>query len=137
MIERSMTMTKRKELWEAWLTDLESGEFHQTREKLFNGKKGRGAGYCCLGVLCVTSNRLGAVTAIDLDDTVYYSDILPGRLAKKLNISTIGEFKQSVQYKDRQYKSLSELNDGGHARFKTIARIIREQRAADNFSPYS
>jgi len=91
--------------------------------------------YCCLGAACVVANETGFMK-IDLEAEQGNSESLPIKLAKRLNITVSGSFKNYVEYKGKPYISLVDLNDDAKANFKDIARIIREQLAAKNFEPY-
>ena len=81
--------------------------------------------YCCLGAACVVANETGFMK-IDLEAEQGNSESLPIKLAKRLNITVSGSFKNYVEYKGKPYISLVDLNDDAKANFKDIARIIRE-----------
>jgi hypothetical protein len=116
---------KRAEFIEKWLEALESGEYKQGTNFLVT-TKGKEKRFCCLGVAC-------AVYGMDIDALDENCDEkLPEFLAKKLGITQLGEFKVPYVHGDTRYIDLARLNDGG-VRFKTIARIIREQMAKENF----
>lgn len=123
---------KRAELIEKWLEALESGFLKQGTGQLVENYGTKKARYCCLGVACqvVADNE---VRKLDLKA---YSDddqgLLDDSVAKVLGINDSGNFRLPVVHRGKSYNSLVDLNDGG-VKFKTIARIIREQSAAKNF----
>jgi transposase len=117
-----------------WIERLKDGRRKQVRGQLIRGVK-KVQAYCCLGVACELSNELKLVRNINLFDDNDHMNVLPNRLAKRLNITAYGKFINKVEYKGRRYDSLVELNDAG-VRFPTIARIIREQWDAKNFQPF-
>lgn len=102
-----------------WIAALESGEFKQTKGRLHNARSG---GFCCLGVACEISGlgkwdkRANFVTR----EQVSYEE-LPYVVQSWLGLAKpLGGFNSN---------SLANINDEGK-RFKTIARIIRENEAA-------
>jgi len=115
---------KRAERIEQWLEALESGEYHQFKGELWNMDMDKPK-YCCLGVVCVLN---GVNIEKDTD-----TKILPNSMQKLLGMDGLGSFKDKIVYRGKSYDCLSELNDEG-VRFKTIARIIREQLEANNFA---
>lgn len=115
---------KRDDLYELWINALESGEFKQAKETLVDNTDAPNLKYCCLGVACV-------VAGLD-EDEFHGRNYLPKTMQKKLGIKSDGEFKKPVLYRGLEYDSLAHMNDKG-VRFKTIARIIREQREKNNF----
>jgi hypothetical protein len=122
---------KQAELIENWLQALESGKYRQGKSVLVQdtGSKPK---YCCLGVACKVANDLGVrnfdITRLDEDGEQALND----SFARKLGINSLGEFKVDIEHRNQVYSSLADLNDGG-VKFKTIAKIIREQIAAKNF----
>jgi hypothetical protein len=119
----------RKELIEKWLEALESGEYKQGKGalRIENGQ----TKYCCLGVLCDVANQYSSKDYFkDSDNSI--NSILPLNLAKFVNIAENGEFYEGVRRNGKWYSSLTQMNDRG-VRFKTIARIIREQMEKGNF----
>lgn len=121
---------KRAELIEKWLKALESGEYHQAQGALSVNYGEWNQSFCCLGVACVVAKNNGIEKVTDR--IIESQTALPSLLAKRLGISNLGTFIKSIRYRGRTYSDLTQLNDGG-VRFKTIARIIREQLAAKNF----
>lgn len=121
---------KRAKFFEKWLEYLESGKHRQIQGRLRKEDGRGGVGYCCLGLACVVANETGA-RRVD-EDVFKYNELLPGNMETLLGISSDGAFLEPVKHNGRYYRSLADLNDGG-VRFKTIARIIREQLAAGNF----
>ena len=119
---------------EAWIQELESGNWKQTSGTLCSNGK-----YCCLGVLAEISGEL-----VHPENKAYSPYIpgadrskLTGTLSKKLQkkyglFSELGEVKKSsasgysVKFsKDIHAGSLIEANDGG-ATFKQIAKVLRK-----------
>ena len=123
----------RDEFFEEWVTALESGEFKQTIGALRKRRKGSEYAYCCLGVCHVVSNRLGY--EVVTDKYIEEGALLSRGLARRLGIDVYGGFKTPIRHGGKLYVNLIGLNDRS-VRFKTIARIIRKQRAADNFVLY-
>jgi len=124
----------RNEFVNSWIAALNSGDYRQARDRLVKGRKN--PSYCCLGVACVVSNNNGYVGGIDIYDNDLHEGGLPIPLAKKLNVTVSGSFIEHVEHNGVSFTSLIDLNDYGQARFKTIARVIREQWDAKNFLPY-
>lgn len=119
---------KRSEFIEKWLEALESGEYKQGKNYLRLSLNGEPE-YCCLGVACDVANKLSLrVDYFDISD----NKRLPESLANFIGVSRIGHFKELVRHRGEEHYSLTSLNDAG-VRFKTIARIIREQLAKKNF----
>lgn len=118
---------KRSEFIEKWLEALESGEYKQGQGYLrrLNGKPK----YCCLGVACEVASKLSV--RVDYFD-VSNNKCLPESLAKFIGVDSIGGFKEHIKHGREEYSSLTHLNDSG-VKFKTIAKIIREQLAKKNF----
>lgn len=113
-----------------WIEALESGEYKQTKNFLYDG-----VGYCCLGVACKVAGReftqvndywkidgegallpydvmdeLGLYENNGLDENHY--DIRPGVESGEVPLL---------------YDSLTTLNDLGGHDFKQIAQVIRKQ----------
>lgn len=100
-----------REFAEKWATALESGDYQQTKGKLFDGKN-----HCCLGVACVLLGE----TFIK-DDFTWSIDgesgVLPFRIKNKIKMkSYMGSLPRHF--------SLSSQNDQGKS-FKEIAQVIR------------
>lgn len=115
----------RQEFFEQWIAALESGKYKQARYALRTVNKAGGVRFCCLGVACVVANE-------NIEKQQKIAEVLPNKLARKLNIARAGTFKKDVEHKGKYYASLAELNDSGVG-FKTIAKIIRKQLAEKNF----
>lgn len=115
---------KRKEFFELWIKALESGEYKQGRDYLLRNEK-----YCCLGVACdlIINTKSRKVGEIELER------VLPENVAYFLGIDDTGSFLTPITHIGEEYGSLAQLNDSG-VKFKTIARIIREQLDAGNFA---
>lgn len=124
---------KRTDFIENWLDALESGEYKQVRGKLWNYDQ-ENPKYCCLGVACDVANELG-IRKLDLDDADDWNEMLPKSMAKFMGIQVDGHFIESIRHRGKRYITLTGLNDSG-VKFKTIARIIREQLAAKNFEKF-
>lgn len=123
---------KQSELVEKWIEALESGKYRQGLGVLVKDYGTPKARYCCLGMACqvIVDNK---VRKLNLKE---YSDesrgLLDASIAKLIGIDEGGGFRTPVIHRGRYYDSLVELNDGG-VKFKTIARIIREQIEKKNF----
>ena len=123
---------KRIEFIEKWLEALESGEYKQAINALRVKAETKFVPeyrYCCLGVACDLANELG-VKKIDFDTVE--KELLPKNMVKFLGITEDGSFYDNIIYRGKYYGSLTQLNDDG-VKFKTIARIIREQLKDKNF----
>ena len=117
---------KRSEIIEKWITALESGKYRQGNSYLVSENGYGNRDFCCLGVLC---------DVMGLDTEKLYQDMetgLPDKVAKKMGITNLAALSTPIQYRGSRFDDLARLNDSG-VRFKTIARIIREQLAAKNF----
>jgi hypothetical protein len=115
---------KRSERIERWLEALESGEYKQCKDELWNHDEEKPR-YCCLGVVCV-------LEGVNIErDTDGFS--LSSKTQRLLGIDDNGSFKNKITYRGKPYLSLSHLNDSG-VKFKSIAKIIREQLAQKNFA---
>lgn len=123
---------KRAELIEKWLEALESKKYRQGDGVLVDGLSDGKPKYCCLGVLCavVVENNIRKINMVKLD--TYSQGSLPTSVAKLVGLDVLGDFKSPVTYRGKEYTTLAQMNDSG-VKFKTIARIIREQLAAKNF----
>lgn len=104
--ERILTMPKR--LVRKWIAALQSGEYKQGKDRLYDPKTDR---YCCLGVLAICAG----LKQKDLYDYPLLDDG-PHYLAD-LNIRTDWECNTDWEYK------YARMNDQGKT-FKTIAREI-------------
>lgn len=101
-----------------WARALESGKYHQTKNKLFNGK-----GYCCLGVLCkITGFKFQKdeegnyqCEGGEIEDLPFEVQDLTGFQ------SCLGDYEEG-----EGSNNLARLNDEGK-KFKTIAKVIREK----------
>lgn len=117
---------KRQELIEKWLEALESGKYKQGVNRLVKNDEKYGHRFCCLGVAC-------DVAGLDIQDLVDTDQSeLPPRMTKRLGISGLGMFETNIRHHGKYYECLADLNDR-NVKFKTIARIIREQLEAKNF----
>jgi len=121
---------KRADFIEHWIVALESGQWRQAKKKLYKHTS-RGDSYCCLGVACQLANMI-AGKHNDLTLASDWSELLPKSMEKFLGIPSDGSFKEAIQHNGKTYHTLTELNDDG-VRFKTIAKIIREQMKNKNF----
>ena len=104
------------ELQEKWLTALESGEYAQCKGSLH-----RGAGYCCLGVLCVVSGR-------EFNEQGFCEErnqVLPSSVREESRLrDSSGESLATFHIGDMRFSQLTEANDSGHT-FAQIAAAIR------------
>lgn len=114
---------KRKDFFELWIKALESGEYRQGKEYLLRNEK-----YCCLGVACDVAIKENARKVMEIE----YEQVLPETMMYFLGIDDTGSFLTPITHRGVEYDSLAHLNDRG-VKFKTIAKIIREQLAAGNF----
>lgn len=117
---------ERKDFFELWIKALESGEYKQIQGSLVNDEADK-IGFCCLGVACDVAEKVGFNVP-----AFYNMNYLPVRMQNLLGTTEEVKFIEPVRYRGRDYESLAEMNDKG-MRFKTIARIIREQFALGNF----
>lgn len=118
---------KRQELIEKWLEALESGEYKQGTGELTDEKMKR---WCCLGVVCDVARKNGVRKLSD--EELINNGYLPATMSKALGIDEEGGFLENIRYRGRIFDTLARLNDAG-VRFKTIAKIIRQNLAAGNF----
>jgi hypothetical protein len=116
-------MMKRADRIEQWAQALESGEYKQTKNELWNHDQEHPK-YCCLGVVCVLNK-------VNIEEDTDGSG-LNMKMQRLLGMSNNGQFVEPVVHRGRKYISLARLNDYG-VKFKTIAKIIREQFAVGNF----
>lgn len=123
---------KRAELIEKWLEALESGEYKQGTGQLVENYGTKKARYCCLGVACqvAVDNKVRKLNLKEYSDNI--KGLLDFSTCKAFGITDSGAFSVPVSHRGRYYDSLVDLNDGG-VKFKTIARIIREQIKNKNF----
>lgn len=121
---------KRADFIEHWLQALESGEYKQTKDKIWN-RNDENPKYCCLGVACKVAEDLG-VRKVEFSDVDDWNELLPNSLASFMGMQTDGSLENSIYYRGNGYDTLTELNDAG-IKFKTIARLIREQLVNKNF----
>ena len=126
-------MTTRTEAFDLWLKQLRDPRSQRYRYELQSASQPNAR--CCLGHLC---HALGVDVEVR-GDYVYYdrcSTGLPEGVAKLLNITQIGKFKEGVEYRNGTYESLAALNDESDIDLDGIARIIEEQLEADNYLPF-
>lgn len=116
---------KKSEFIELWTQALESGKYKQGKSLLWQ----KGNKYCCLGVACVIAQETG-VRQIEIEKD--NDEFLPSTLARFLNMTTAGSFKEPVVYGGKDFTNLADMNDEG-VTFKEIANVIREQIKAKNF----
>lgn len=99
-----------KFILETWPEALESGEYKQAKERLYDQTD---EGYCCLGVACKLLNDMRLLKKADwIDETQ-----LPWGVVELLGIGSSGDHKRSNE-------SLANDNDRGKS-FKQIAKLIR------------
>jgi hypothetical protein len=123
------------EIQEKWLKALESGEYKQCTEALFDG-----TGYCCLGVADVVC--LGRTFTRSTDHSCFFDNngntrVLDSVGAEMLGIETTSgwitevlqeEFYEAIRaagYLGQYKSSLAAYNDDG-ATFAQIAAAIRK-----------
>lgn len=123
---------KRQELIEKWLEALESGEYKQAQSRMRKEMSKGHYSYCCLGVACEVANKL-RVKQLDLSLSDDWNEMLPAEMSKTLGIAVDGNFIVEIYHRGTPYTSLTDLNDNG-IKFKTIAKIIREQLEKKNFA---
>jgi len=110
-----------------WVAALESGEYPQARQQLYNP----GVGYCCLGVACVVA---GAAFKDNCEGEL--RAVLNGKIISDENTSLAGNFMQEIGLTDMEQTELYRMNDGFlpedddkhipcHS-FKKIAAYIKE-----------
>jgi hypothetical protein len=110
----------RKVLRRAWLKDLMSGQFKQTKDMLYN--RGR---YCCLGVACktyerVTGEKLGFKRGEVLADSVF-----TGGSAVR-DAFGFGDACGGSVVIDDKAQSLAQHNDAG-VKFQDIAKAMAKK----------
>lgn len=104
----------------AWLAALRSGEYTQTRERLFDG-----TGHCCLGVLCELAAKASVVNRDSnwfeaADDSNDYSETsLPQAVQRWAGLKV-----SDPEVLDRP---LTSWNDDRKASFAEIANLIEEE----------
>lgn len=120
-----------KEKLEAWCVALESGEFKQGMDTLYDEVTNS---YCCLGVLCKINNV--PEDAILRNEALFNDGILED-LQKELGLAdslgsvcnySLAEEILSIEGIDPSYVSvtcLAELNDSGKVPFPVIAKLLR------------
>lgn len=111
---------------QAWVEDLRSGQFQQTRNVLHDD-----AGYCCLGVACETYRRLADLDAADYgkdwerdeESGVHYfqleSELLPGVVTGWLDLED-----DPILIVNGKEETCSVLNDTLKLNFSAIADAI-------------
>jgi hypothetical protein len=108
-----------------WLEALESGDYKQTKGRLFDGK-----GYCCLGLLCAVTGEQFQKSA---DSYVIGSEstVLPVHVAEKALVANLnGRFDGHFHHiGGKAYYGLAAANDCG-ATFSEIAAFIRANPTA-------
>ena len=105
------------ELQLKWIEALESGEYPQCKESLYDGQ-----GYCCLGVAMRVAGHP--------DADIHGENVLPDEAALRYGLnSNVAEFSEfmdvSIQADGATYYSLAQMNDSGRS-FSDIAKFIRE-----------
>lgn len=111
----------KKEIADKWIAALESGQYEQAQNFLYDGK-----GYCCLGVLCKIIGRNfkptdGITNHYAVEGTTNDS-FLPSSVVFEVGMrSSSGEVR-------KQNTSLAAMNDGNRS-FFDIANVIRENWA--------
>ena len=115
---------KRADRIEQGCQALESGKYKQTRYRLRETDDKGNESFCCLGVFC-------DLNGVDIDVETN-GERLNVKMMRLLGINSLGQFEDAIKYRGSWFGSLASLNDSG-VRFKTIARIIREQLKAGNF----
>lgn len=121
---------KRQELFEKWIEALESGEYKQGIGQLTDERMKE---WCCLGVACDVARKNGLRILEDYE--IINNSYLPPKIARLFGIEETGDFIKNVEYRGRYFGSLAQMNDAG-LRFKTIARIIRENFLKRNFEKF-
>jgi hypothetical protein len=112
------------EIKEKWLEALRSGEYHQSKNGLYDG-----VGYCCLGVLCdIHSKETNIQWNPDPNVNGFYRYMgdcatLPTALVEWAGLP---DDNPDVVVDDSS-TSLSELNDSYDYTFTAIADLIEEQ----------
>lgn len=106
-----------KFILETWPEALESGEFQQAHERLYDKHDNA---YCCLGVACELLTREGLITANEWHD----KHVLPNKLVELLGIDDQGDYTIGSGKNKGAETSLAHDNDTG-SRFPMIAKKIR------------
>lgn len=151
---RTITSVTPQELVTAWVDDLRSGTYQQTREVLKRTNQTTGqSGYCCLGVLCETALRLCPELAEfrpiwDGPDTHFdgHTGTLPNWLASYIRLDEDGHIIARDWYEEEHDEwnweitpfvyegeegttrtSLIQFNDEFQLPFSAIATLVEEQ----------
>ncbi len=110
-----------------WYNDLVSGKYRQSRFQL-----GDNGGYCCLGIACLTGQRLGIKEAEWGINRQLETDSYPKGWFSSLigSAATVGVLLTIPQYKrgrveEQQYANAASLNDRYQFTFKEIAECIK------------
>lgn len=107
---------------EIWATALESGEYQQVQEMMWDG----GGGFCCLGVLADLCGKAVGVPVHARSEVLTQRDAeYPSEFVTRWAgfPEGVGDPKLTI---DGTYLDASEHNDN-HVPFKKIAKAIREQ----------
>lgn len=106
-----------------WLRALESGNFKQTQESLYNKIDGKSYGYCCLGVAC----QLNGFTKAKDDRS---GMIVPDNIKLKERFIPNSEvpntfFEKEFNFKKGTTDACVDMNDSSRMTFKQIAKKLR------------
>ncbi len=128
----------KKEIKDRWLSKLRDPEMKQTPGALGYKSKDGAEQFCCLGVLCEIAVEDGVLTREILDNGTFQyitTDgerqrmVLPyavqrwAEIAENPEVNVTG-FDVTIDGGEREYASLSELNDYAGKSFSQIADVI-------------
>lgn len=99
-----------------WIDALESGEYDQAQEQLFDSN----AGYCCLGVAC----KVAGVDSPDMEDCGTPSELSVGYDKRSTFLDTIIRMDEEW-YTGYMENELTHFNDTVGLDFEEIAAILR------------
>jgi len=108
-----------------WLRALESGNFKQTRDSLFNKIDNKSYGYCCLGVAC-------QINGFTKDKTAYESGMTAPKHIKLekpfIGITEVPNkfFETEFNFKQGTTYACVEMNDEKNMSFREIAKELRK-----------
>ena len=102
-----------------WIEALESGEYKQCTQKLYDPETD---GFCCLGVACVINNVPITSSYYRRGDGAKNLSASSKTIAVMNKLHLRSDAGRGSSYRD----SLAELNDFGKS-FKRIAEILRKE----------
>jgi hypothetical protein len=112
----------------AWARALETGEFEQTKQRLYRGPLGseeygnraERAGYCCLGVACVVAEEAG----LEIDGDWRQLRILPPEVWDWFGLPSYNPSLHGIP--------ATTWNDAYNTNFHGIANLVRAEYLKDD-----